>query len=258
MCVTFNNIKIPTGNEIKILGLIFNSKFKFKKHCLYIRKKLVGRLNIIKFLASRHSFVHPTILINIVRSLLLSSIDYGLPIYGYYAGIELKKLYAPYHMAVRRSLRAFPTSSTKSILAEFGKPHINERLEINTLRLITKVYLGSNPNLLNDIRSATRKKRTSKFLSTIHLILKYVDELDIHLSPKRSKISKHPPWALDSSVIEDKLMTWNKASTNYEVYKQEISIQKDGNSFTPMGQKIPTTPHMQWFPRPVTDHVFQR
>ncbi|XP_069968730.1 uncharacterized protein [Bactrocera oleae] len=125
-------------------------------------------------------------------------------------------------MAVRRSFRAFPTSSIKSILAESGMPHINERLEINTLRLIPKVYLGSNPNLLNDIRSATRKKRTSKFPSTIHLILKYVDELDIHLSPKRSKISKHPPWALDSSVIEDKLMTWNKASTNYEVYKQEF------------------------------------
>ena len=105
-------------------------------------------------------------------------------------------------------------------------PHINEKLDINTLRLIPKVYLGSNPNLLNDILSATRNKRILKFPSTIHLILKSVDELYIHLSPKRSKNSKHPPWALNSSVIEDKLMSWNKASTNYEVYKQLLMQRK--------------------------------
>uniref|UniRef100_A0A0A1WI36 Pol polyprotein n=1 Tax=Zeugodacus cucurbitae TaxID=28588 RepID=A0A0A1WI36_ZEUCU len=184
------------------------------------KEKLFERLNIIKFLTSRHSFINPTTLINISSALLLSIIDYGLPIYGHHAGSEIKKLYAPYHTAIRRSLRAFPTSSTKNILVESGLPHINERLEINTLRLIPKVYLGSNPSLLKDVRSIIRQKRIPKCKSAIDIIVKYAHKLDINLKPIPSRNSKHPTWALNSTVIEDKLVSFNKTSTNKEVFKQ--------------------------------------
>ncbi|XP_036335149.1 uncharacterized protein LOC118745679 [Rhagoletis pomonella] len=224
---SFNNIKIPTVNELKILGLMFDSKFRFKNHCLYIRNKLFKRLNIIKFLSSRYSFIQPNTLINIARSLLLSVIDYGLPIYGHHAGSELKKIYAPYHTAIRRSLRVFPTTNVKNILAESGMPHINEQLENNTLRLIPKIYHGSNPALYKDLCSAIRRKRTLKKPSTIHTILQYANKLDINLKSKLSVTSKYPPWALDPSVIEDKLMSLNKTSTNSIAFRQLLMLREN-------------------------------
>jgi len=49
--------------------------------------------------------IHPNFVINITKAIILAKLDYGLPIYA-----NIRVLKPPYNFAVRRSLKAFPTS----------------------------------------------------------------------------------------------------------------------------------------------------
>ena len=127
---SYNNVNINIVSVLRILGLFVDNKYTFKSHCTILRKNLAQRLNIIKYLSYKHSHVHPTTLINITKAIILSKIDYGLSVYGKCAISHLKILYhisIPYHSAIRRSIRAFPTSNTANIPAESGVPSVLER-----------------------------------------------------------------------------------------------------------------------------------
>lgn len=52
------NVNIINTNSIKFHGLIFDKRITFKGHCIYIRKQLAVRLNIIKYLSSKHCLIH--------------------------------------------------------------------------------------------------------------------------------------------------------------------------------------------------------
>ena len=68
--LNFNAKKIESVKELKILGVIFDNNLKFKNHCIQIKKKLLERLNIIKYLISTGSCIHPNILINVISNAL--------------------------------------------------------------------------------------------------------------------------------------------------------------------------------------------
>ncbi|XP_018797794.1 PREDICTED: uncharacterized protein LOC108974421 [Bactrocera latifrons] len=60
------------------------------------------------------------------------------------ANTNIMFLNAPYHAAVRRSIRAFPTSPIKAILSEAGLPHINYQTMRNTVMLIPRLLYCRN------------------------------------------------------------------------------------------------------------------
>lgn len=45
----FNNNSIKNVDSCKILGLLIDRKYSFKNHCIYLKKNLTNRLNIIKY-----------------------------------------------------------------------------------------------------------------------------------------------------------------------------------------------------------------
>lgn len=108
--LNFNNVDFVNSSSLKFLGIVFDKKLTYKLHVEHLRTSLDKRLNVIKYLSSKHCLLHQTTLIRITKALILSKIDYGLTIYGHCARSIRKRLSPPYHAAARRSLRAFPTS----------------------------------------------------------------------------------------------------------------------------------------------------
>ncbi|OXU21150.1 hypothetical protein TSAR_003101, partial [Trichomalopsis sarcophagae] len=68
--------------EIKILGLIFDSRLSWKPHTENLKKQCLLRLNILKTLAARNWGANQQILINTFKAIIQAKIDYGSIVYG--------------------------------------------------------------------------------------------------------------------------------------------------------------------------------
>ncbi|CAD7004082.1 unnamed protein product [Ceratitis capitata] len=223
---TYKNNVIQNVTKLKILGIIFDKTLLFKEHCKYIKNKITNRLSILKYLASKHSNVHQTTLVNIMRSLILSIIDYGLPIYGYCSKSTLAILSAPYHASVRISLRAFPTTPIQNLLAEAGLPDIENRTYQNTIRLIPKLFTSNNPILHNDVKNCLKRTRKPKRPSSIFRVVQSVKELNIPIKPIPTPTSKFPPWYVPTSGLISTLLCYSKGNTAPIIYqKMFLEIQ---------------------------------
>ena len=163
--VEYKNIKIKRVNNLRILSIIFDKSFNFKEHCLQLRKSLNSRLNIIKFLTSKICNINISTMVNITRSMLLSKIDYGLPICGWCAPSHIKLIKAPYHAAVRRSIGAFPTSPIINILTEAGLHSIEDRTICLTYKLIPKLLINRNKVLYGEVLKVFKYKRRNRIES---------------------------------------------------------------------------------------------
>lgn len=83
------------------------------------------------------------------------------------------KTILPYHTAIRRSLNAFPTSPTRTLLAEAGLPSIEERVKETTWELIPHLFNTKNPVLYTCFRNVFGHKRRFKLMSTIRRCAAY-------------------------------------------------------------------------------------
>ncbi len=216
----FKNKPIEIVNDLKILGIIFDKRFTFRKQCISIRKNLAARLNIIKYLTSNKSFINIHTLINVTRALILSKIDYGLPIYGWCANTNLNQINAPYHQAVRRSINAFPTSPVKCVLAEAGLPSIKDRLRDATYKLIPKLVNSQNKILNTEFINAFTHKRNYKKKSTIRRCVSYCEMLQISKHGTKAKTSQKSPWMLESSSYDITLHKNNKNDVNPVIHRK--------------------------------------
>ena len=218
--LSYENIEINFVNQIKILGITFEKNFTFKQQCINLRKSLTARLNIIKYLTSKHCRIHINILIQVVRSLILSKIEYALPVFGWCAISNLKLLYKPYHTSVRRCMGAFPTSATNNILAEAGLPTIQEHVETTTYKLIHKLFNSYNAIIYKDVLTTTKHKRNYKKISTIRRCVAIAKTFPFELRPHLLKPSTEPPTNLHDNLFIRDLEKHAKEKTNPDIYKQ--------------------------------------
>lgn len=219
---------INNANTLKILGITFDCKFTFKEHCLLLKKNLSTRVNVIKFLSSIKSSSHVTSLIRVIKSIILSKIDYGLIIYGKCARSTLQIIEPTYHSAVRLALKAYRTTPLKNMLTEAGLQTIAERVEYLTSRLLPKVTAPQLSPITNDVKKIVSRSRLPKLSSTLHNALSYAKHLDIPSDIHPYKTTSHPSWLFKHSSIITQLKAMPKASTSDETYRQmfyEISYE---------------------------------
>ena len=220
IALSYNNVNIENVNTFKFLGVTFDSKYTFKTHCTLLRKSLAQRLNIIKYLSSKRCLIHPTTLLQVTRALILSKIDYGLHIYGKCANTHMKLLYAPYHAAIKRSLRAFPTTPIKNVLTEAGLPFIPDRVESVTLMLIPKLLLRPNEIISDDLNKLLKRKTTPRKQSTLSICAEFIKEHEIECRPRSAKQPPQPSWNLcEKSIVLD-LAEYKKDETNHSTFQK--------------------------------------
>ncbi|GBN73106.1 hypothetical protein AVEN_189696-1 [Araneus ventricosus] len=109
---------IPLLNEIRFLGVIFDTKLTFLPHVISLRKKCERSLNILRVLSTTAWGADRPSVLRIYRAIILSKIDYGCVIYGSSRKTVLQRLDPVHHTALRICSGAFRTSPVKSLYVD--------------------------------------------------------------------------------------------------------------------------------------------
>ena len=221
--ISLNASRLDKVNDLRILGLTFNSRYLWNSHVNNLCISIQNRVNVLKCLSNLNLQPNSASLINIAKSTILSKIDYGLVIYGNTSKKNIGKLSSIYHAAIRLSLGAFCSTPIKNMLAESGLYSIPHRMEYLIGRLTPKI-LSPRPSLLNIlVKKKIQRKRLPKKPSALTNILKYAQECNITLNYSYLKKLKHPPWNLKSTSIILSMAKWKKSDTPNAIYLKEYS-----------------------------------
>jgi len=77
------NIQIQNETSLKILGVHFNNKYRWKTNTELLSHSLKQSINIIKCLSRPKLNCNTSTLLNVTKATITAKTDYGLPIYGY-------------------------------------------------------------------------------------------------------------------------------------------------------------------------------
>ncbi|KAE9534168.1 hypothetical protein AGLY_008675 [Aphis glycines] len=91
------NTQIPFHKSLRILGLIFDNKLNWTTHLKQLKVACKVKLNVIKTLANHTWGADKKSLLNIYKTLILSQINYGSPIYNTAKPRHLKTLDPIHH-----------------------------------------------------------------------------------------------------------------------------------------------------------------
>ena len=80
--LSLNNTPIQFKNNVRFLGLIFDNHLNWKSHIAYVKSKCNKTFNLLRKLSHTVWGARRQTLLMLYKSLVLSKIDYGSPIYG--------------------------------------------------------------------------------------------------------------------------------------------------------------------------------
>lgn len=238
--ISLDNVKIPTSNVVKYLGLFFDEKLNWKYHIDQLKSSSSKKLNIIKKLSHSSFGSDRTTLLKIYHTLIRSKIEYGLAIYNSANAKLLQSLAPIHHTAIRLSIGAFRTSPTVSILCEAGEPP-NE-IRRNTVMLNT--FIRTQSNSLAPAFSSNLLPSSKSTVHTFHdQILSILDSIHV-LPPSIHELSPAitPPWSNLDLNIELRLSKLSKKETSaaefHRAFQEMVScypnfrkIYTDGSKF---------------------------
>ncbi|KAL4141753.1 hypothetical protein QTP88_004330 [Uroleucon formosanum] len=195
------NTPLPFVNNIKILGLIFDSKLTWKPH-----------------------ITESNILINLHRSLVWSKLDYGSICYTNANPNILKTIDIIYNSSLRVATGVFRSSPIPSILSISGEPPLHIRRIKLALNYIARI-LSSPEN--STLPFLTQNCFENTFCSNPNLKkplgLRMLYEIshtniDPNLIIKR-ECSVVPPWRVSTFLVDTSLADHSKKETLNVVYK---------------------------------------
>ncbi|KAL1448588.1 hypothetical protein WDU94_005468 [Cyamophila willieti] len=203
--------------NIKLLGLHFDVKLKFKQHLIEIKTNCLKRINLMKIFCNNTWGVDYKSLLQLYRSYVRSKLDYACVVYNSAPNSSLKMLDTIHHQGVRLSLGAFKSSPINSMLSEAGEPPLSYRREILTCNY-----------LFNTQRDP--KHFLSSILSDVSLLQLY-EKKNSYEKPLRIRAPQaSAPWLLVPPAVDYSLRKFNKNTDS----KEEINI-----SFHELLQKVP-------------------
>lgn len=201
--------KLDILNEVKILGVTFDSKLLWTSHLCKVRNECNKRINILKTLASKNWGADQEIIIKTYNALIQSKIDYGCIVYSSARNRRLQTLSPVQNTGARLATGAFRTSPTESILSEANILPLEYRRK--KLCLNYALHTMSTPNnyassivLQAEEYSSfyAHKKSYPKPLSV--RIRGYLNELGVTLQPVTPRKNfKIAPWTIETPTITE-------------------------------------------------------
>ncbi|XP_044573254.1 uncharacterized protein LOC123257582 [Drosophila ananassae] len=224
---------IESVKELKILGVSFDSKYSWKPHINNLTKSLTKSSNIIKFLANDKYNCQPTTLVQIVKSLSLSKIDFGLPLYGLAPKTQIKPIKSILNNALRTALGAFRSTPIYNIYVESNITPLETRIQHLQAKL-SKTIIQSTDTPLKPILDKILKNKITKYRnSAIQKSIISCSNLGLPVNPIKPTPKSNPPWNLSPESIDIALSKYRKDQTNLSVFIKEFSdIKSKMNNFT--------------------------
>lgn len=208
-----NHILLSEVKNLRLLGLYFNNRYRWNEHIDNLVKSLKQQLNIIKCLSSPKFNCSTSTLIQITKALILSKVNYGLPIFGYTSESLLKKVNKQINAALRSSLGAFRTTRTKNLFSEAKILPLEVQRDILTTKLHHALSDKDSP-LAKITTKIKKSKKVPKILSTIRRIQQNCKTIDIPIQTPRNKNNYSPPWHLHNNNIDLSLHNFAKNNHN--------------------------------------------
>ncbi|KAF4520292.1 hypothetical protein B566_EDAN004351, partial [Ephemera danica] len=128
-CIYLENAPIQVVENIKFLGLIFDSKLNWKMHLASIKKKCQAPLNIMRVVSGTNWGADRKVLLQLHKTLVRSIIDYGCPVYSSARESYLRILDSIHNTGLRLATGAFRSTPTISLYAEAAEPPLKTRRE---------------------------------------------------------------------------------------------------------------------------------
>ena len=104
-----NNSPIPIVNQVKFLGLIFDSKLTFIPHIKELKRKCQKALNLIRVVSAQTWGADRDTKLMLYRALVRSRLDYGSIVYGSARPSYIQILDPIQNQGLRICLNAFRT-----------------------------------------------------------------------------------------------------------------------------------------------------
>ena len=220
-----NNQSIKVSNQVKFLGVIFDSKLSFLPHIKYLKNSCQNELNILKVISHTDWGADKETLLRLYRSLVRSKLDYGCIVYGSTRKSHLQALDPIHHQGLRIALGAFRTSPKDSLYAEAGEPP----LKFRRLRLAMNYYLKLKANPSNptykcvfgpQLVQAFEKKPNEIRPFGIRMNEYFqASDIDVDLVCDDPLETNVPSWKLSKPVINLSMTSLKKDTTPESAYR---------------------------------------
>ena len=135
--LTWKGEILPYEKDVKLLGMIFDSKLTWSKHIDELKLKVKRSLNILKVVSGFSWGADKKSLLKLYNSLCRSKLDYGCQIYSSACKSKLKELDVVHNMGLRICSGAFRTSPIESIYVDTNELPLDLRREELGLRYMT-------------------------------------------------------------------------------------------------------------------------
>jgi len=196
---------ICTVAELTMLGLSFDTKYKWQPHINKLAKSLTNSINIIKCLSNDKYNCQPLTLVQIVRCLCLSKIDYGLPFYGLAPKSQIKPIQTLLNNAIRSALGAFCSTPVINLHLESNIPPLDIRTNHLQAKMSNTITQSSDTPLKSIIDKITKKHTLKYRNSVLHKTIMSCASLGLPISPAKILPKSKPPWHLQSDAIDTHL-----------------------------------------------------
>jgi len=222
-----SSLNLKNETTLKILGITITNKYKWDAHIEKLVIQLAKRLNIIKCLCSTSFNCHIKTILDVINSIIMSKIDFGLFLYGRAPKSKINKIKTIYHSAVRMALGAFRSSPINNLLYESNIKPIEHRTKHAILKNFKIISTAKKTPLEQVIKKISKAKRIPKLLSTIKNTIDQCNAISLHPVPIINKKETTPTWAFNFSNINKSLHISLKPNTSPIVYYKKFLEMKD-------------------------------
>jgi len=216
--INFMNTQLYFTNNIRILGLTFDSKLTWRPHLKKLKTECQSRLKTIKILGNSSWGSDTKSLITIYKALILSLIDYGDIIYNSAKNKDLNTLDPIHNQGIRLAIGAFRTSPVDSILFYAGEPPLHYRRQSHILKYVTKIKTLTDhitKNITHNPLPTNRSPSRNTILENFKIIS---NKLNFQTQSLNKIRPSSPPW-LWSPKINTQLTEFCKHNTDNRIIR---------------------------------------
>lgn len=142
--ISFNQVKLPWNQSVKYLGIILDSKIKFKNNILTSIKKTKQRIANIYCLLKKHSPLNIHSKLTLYRSYLRPILTYACPVFANCAKTHINKLQITQNKCLRMVLSAPYVTEISSLHEKTNLPYIDEFIDQLTENFYKKSQFSKN------------------------------------------------------------------------------------------------------------------
>ncbi|XP_031338199.1 uncharacterized protein LOC116167099 [Photinus pyralis] len=225
---TLDGHTIEVKDNIKFLGVIFDSKLYWKGQIENLSVKCKKALNILRCVSHLSWGADREVLLRLHKALILSKIDYSSVIISGTRATRIQKVNRIHCEGLRLCTGAFRTSRLEDVCCESGIPPMKILFDINLLKYGIRINaLRSHPNynvlFNNDTYPIYDSRSTIMRPTGIRLLerSRNLNLLELPIETYQNKVSEIPPWVISKPQVNYKWFD-TKKDTNKQYLKQEF------------------------------------